>query len=76
MRLQIGCASGKTTVPRVRRGFRITCVEIGLKLATKALGVALVLAIAVLGTRASPAMIGLVRREVRYLSRPGRRSST
>jgi SAM-dependent methyltransferase len=31
--LEIGCASGKATIPLARRGFRITCVEIGPALA-------------------------------------------
>jgi SAM-dependent methyltransferase len=31
--LEIGCATGKATVPLARRGFRITCVEIGAGLA-------------------------------------------
>jgi SAM-dependent methyltransferase len=31
--LEIGCATGKATVPLARRGFRITCVEIGAELA-------------------------------------------
>lgn len=34
--LEIGCATGKATVPLARRGFRITCVEIGPELATEA----------------------------------------
>jgi SAM-dependent methyltransferase len=34
--LEIGCATGKATVPLARRGFRITCVEIGAELATAA----------------------------------------
>lgn len=31
--IEIGCATGKATVPLARRGFRITCVEIGAELA-------------------------------------------
>jgi 16S rRNA A1518/A1519 N6-dimethyltransferase RsmA/KsgA/DIM1 with predicted DNA glycosylase/AP lyase activity len=31
--LEIGCASGKATLPLARRGFRITCVEPGPALA-------------------------------------------
>jgi SAM-dependent methyltransferase len=31
--LEIGCATGKATAPLARRGFRITCVEIGAQLA-------------------------------------------
>ena len=27
--LEVGCATGKATVPLARRGYRITCVEIG-----------------------------------------------
>lgn len=34
--LEIGCASGKATIPLARRGFRITCVEIGSALAAEA----------------------------------------
>lgn len=34
--LEIGCASGKATLPLARRGFRITCVEIGPALARAA----------------------------------------
>ena len=34
--LEIGCATGKATVPLARRGFRITCVEIGAGLAAVA----------------------------------------
>lgn len=34
--LEIGCASGKATVPLARRGFGITCVEIGPELAAEA----------------------------------------
>src|SRR3954452_14216366 len=35
-RLEIGCASGKATLPLARRGFRITCVEPGSALADEA----------------------------------------
>jgi SAM-dependent methyltransferase len=31
--LEIGCATGKATLPLARRGFRITCLEIGAELA-------------------------------------------
>ena len=31
--LEVGCASGKATLPLARRGFRITCVELGAGLA-------------------------------------------
>jgi SAM-dependent methyltransferase len=31
--LEVGCATGKATVPLARRGFRITCVELGADLA-------------------------------------------
>jgi 16S rRNA A1518/A1519 N6-dimethyltransferase RsmA/KsgA/DIM1 with predicted DNA glycosylase/AP lyase activity len=34
--LEIGCATGKATAPLARRGFRITCVEIGPELAAEA----------------------------------------
>jgi SAM-dependent methyltransferase len=34
--LESGCASGKATLPLARRGFRITCVEIGPALAAAA----------------------------------------
>jgi SAM-dependent methyltransferase len=34
--LEIGCATGKATLPLARRGFRITCVEIGTELADAA----------------------------------------
>jgi SAM-dependent methyltransferase len=34
--LEIGCASGKATVPLARRGYPITCVEIGPALAAEA----------------------------------------
>jgi SAM-dependent methyltransferase len=33
--LEIGCATGKATIPLARKGFRITCVEIGPKLAAE-----------------------------------------
>jgi SAM-dependent methyltransferase len=33
--LEIGCATGKATIPLAQRGFRITCVEIGPKLAAE-----------------------------------------
>jgi SAM-dependent methyltransferase len=33
--LEIGCATGKATAPLARRGFRITCVEIGPQLAAE-----------------------------------------
>jgi SAM-dependent methyltransferase len=33
---EIGCATGKSTVPLARRGYRITCVEIGAGLAERA----------------------------------------
>jgi len=36
--LEIGCATGKATLPLARRGFRITCVEIGPDLAVLARG--------------------------------------
>ena len=36
--LEIGCATGKATLPLARRGFRITCVEIGPDLAALARG--------------------------------------
>jgi SAM-dependent methyltransferase len=32
----VGCATGKATRPLARRGFRITCVELGVELATAA----------------------------------------
>jgi len=31
--LEVGCATGKATLPLARRGFRITCVELGGELA-------------------------------------------
>lgn len=34
--LEIGCATGKATLPLVRRGFRLTCVELGHDLAAAA----------------------------------------
>src|SRR5437868_3015668 len=34
--LEVGCATGKATVPLARRGFRITCVELGPELAAAA----------------------------------------
>ncbi len=34
--LEIGCATGKATVPLARRGYRITCVELGARLAEAA----------------------------------------
>src|SRR5262245_49635885 len=34
--LEIGCATGKATVPLARLGFRITCVELGPDLAAVA----------------------------------------
>jgi trans-aconitate methyltransferase len=34
--LEVGCATGKATVPLARRGFRITCVELGAELAAVA----------------------------------------
>jgi len=34
--LEIGCATGKATIPLARRGFRITCIEIGSELAAAA----------------------------------------
>ncbi len=34
--LEIGCASGKATLPLARRGFRITCIEIGAALVAAA----------------------------------------
>jgi SAM-dependent methyltransferase len=34
--LEIGCATGKATLPFARRGFRITCVELGTALAAEA----------------------------------------
>jgi SAM-dependent methyltransferase len=34
--LEVGCGTGKATVPMARRGFRITCVELGENLAAVA----------------------------------------
>jgi SAM-dependent methyltransferase len=34
--LEVGCATGKATIPLARRGFSITCVEIGADLAAEA----------------------------------------
>jgi SAM-dependent methyltransferase len=34
--LEVGCATGKATVPLARRGFRITCIELGPDLAAAA----------------------------------------
>jgi SAM-dependent methyltransferase len=34
--LEVGCATGKATLPLARRGFRITCVELGAALASAA----------------------------------------
>jgi len=34
--LEVGCATGKATLPLARRGFRITCVELGPELAAVA----------------------------------------
>jgi SAM-dependent methyltransferase len=34
--LEVGCATGKATLPLARRGFRITCVELGRELAAVA----------------------------------------
>jgi SAM-dependent methyltransferase len=34
--LEVGCATGKATLPLARRGFRITCVELGTELAAAA----------------------------------------
>lgn len=33
---EVGCASGKATLPLARRGFAITCVELGTALAAEA----------------------------------------
>lgn len=33
---EVGCASGKATIPLARRGFRVTCVELGAALADEA----------------------------------------
>ena len=34
--LEVGCATGKATIPLARRGFPITCIEIGDDLAAEA----------------------------------------
>jgi SAM-dependent methyltransferase len=34
--LEVGCATGKATLPLARRGFRITCIELGAHLAAEA----------------------------------------
>lgn len=34
--LEVGCATGKATIPLARRGFQITCLEIGADLAAEA----------------------------------------
>jgi SAM-dependent methyltransferase len=34
--LEVGCATGKATIPLARRGYRITCVEMGPALAAQA----------------------------------------
>ncbi len=34
--VEVGCASGKATLPLARRGFRVTCVELGERLAIQA----------------------------------------
>jgi len=34
--LEVGCATGKATLPLARRGFRITCIELGTHLAEAA----------------------------------------
>src|SRR6059058_3185216 len=34
--LEVGCATGKATIPLARRGFQITCVELGPDLAAEA----------------------------------------
>ncbi|MGD9934922.1 MAG: trans-aconitate 2-methyltransferase [Dehalococcoidia bacterium] len=34
--LEVGCATGKATLPLARRGYRITCVELGAELAEAA----------------------------------------
>jgi SAM-dependent methyltransferase len=34
--LEVGCATGKATIPLARRGFQITCVELGADLAAEA----------------------------------------
>src|SRR5215469_17371256 len=34
--LEVGCATGKATLPLARRGFAITCIEMGPELAAEA----------------------------------------
>ena len=34
--LEVGCATGKATIPLVQRGFVITCIELGSDLAAEA----------------------------------------
>jgi 16S rRNA A1518/A1519 N6-dimethyltransferase RsmA/KsgA/DIM1 with predicted DNA glycosylase/AP lyase activity len=34
--LEVGCATGKATRPLAERGFRVTCVELGPRLAEQA----------------------------------------
>jgi 16S rRNA A1518/A1519 N6-dimethyltransferase RsmA/KsgA/DIM1 with predicted DNA glycosylase/AP lyase activity len=34
--LEIGCGTGKATAPLARRGFPVTCVELGAQLAAVA----------------------------------------
>jgi SAM-dependent methyltransferase len=34
--LEVGCATGKATIPLAKRGFRITCIELGAELAAVA----------------------------------------
>lgn len=34
--LEVGCATGKATVPLAQRGFRLTCIELGTDLAAEA----------------------------------------
>jgi SAM-dependent methyltransferase len=34
--LEVGCATGKATVPLAKRGYRITCIELGAELAAAA----------------------------------------
>jgi SAM-dependent methyltransferase len=34
--LEVGCATGKATLPLARRGFRVTCIELGAQLAAAA----------------------------------------
>ena len=36
--LEVGCATGKATLPLARRGFSITCLELGSELAAVARG--------------------------------------